>query len=102
MTSNVGSALAAKPGVGFTARGEAFDADRMRELVEKSFRPEFVNRIDRPIVVFRPFNRRLAGWDFVYPLSAARGGTAFQRIVERCVADPQERSRIIDSTGKVD
>jgi ATP-dependent Clp protease ATP-binding subunit ClpC len=56
MTSNVGSALAAKPGLGFAARSETFDANRMRDLVDKSFRPEFVNRIDR-IVVFQPFER---------------------------------------------
>ena len=56
MTSNAGSALATKAGVGFSADADSFDAKRVLETVNKTFRPEFRNRIDR-IVVFRPFER---------------------------------------------
>jgi len=56
MTSNTGSALALKPGVGFGAQTETFDRSRLLETVEKTFPPEFRNRIDR-IVAFHPFGR---------------------------------------------
>ena len=58
-------------------------------------------RLGPPLITFwRPFNRRLAGWDFIYPLTVMRSSAEFQRIVERCMADPAERSRIIDVTEK--
>jgi ATP-dependent Clp protease ATP-binding subunit ClpC len=56
MTSNAGSALAFKPRIGFGAEHEAFDHSRLLETVERTFPPEFRNRIDR-IVVFGPFGR---------------------------------------------
>jgi ATP-dependent Clp protease ATP-binding subunit ClpC len=72
MTSNIGSAVAQKPGVGFSSRAPEFDAERMRETVSSAFRPEFVNRIDR-IVVFRPFEREQVDALLEKELAAAVG-----------------------------
>jgi ATP-dependent Clp protease ATP-binding subunit ClpC len=64
MTSNVGASELVKEDIGFgsKAKGEVTDEDvrenrerSMKEL-EKHFRPEFINRIDR-ICVFRPLSR---------------------------------------------
>jgi len=56
MTSNVGSALQSAPGVGFDSRLEPFRAGDVERALRRTFRPEFLNRIDR-IVVFQPFER---------------------------------------------
>jgi ATP-dependent Clp protease ATP-binding subunit ClpC len=56
LTSNVGSAVAHRPSVGFQAEHGRFRADLVDRELKRSFRPEFLNRIDR-IVVFRPFQR---------------------------------------------
>ncbi len=56
LTSNVGSPLAQMPRVGFDPASRSFSAAGVERAVRASFRPEFVNRLDR-IVVFRPFER---------------------------------------------
>jgi ATP-dependent Clp protease ATP-binding subunit ClpC len=57
MTSNVGSSLATKRSIGFGSSADGrFDPSRFEEALRLSFRPEFLNRIDR-IVVFSPFER---------------------------------------------
>ena len=56
MTSNVGSALQSGPGVGFDSRVEPFRPGDVDRALRRTFRPEFLNRIDR-IVVFQPFER---------------------------------------------
>ena len=56
LTSNVGSAIATRAGVGFGSSPDPFRAETVTRALERSFRPEFRNRIDR-IVVFRPFER---------------------------------------------
>jgi len=56
LTSNAGSALATKAGVGFAADAHTFDRSRILETINRTFRPEFRNRIDR-IVMFKPFER---------------------------------------------
>ena len=56
LTSNIGSAIAAANPVGFDRTKEGFVATRIEEAVSKSFRPEFLNRIDR-VIVFKPFKR---------------------------------------------
>ena len=56
ITSNIGSAVAVKPKVGFSAAEGGFDRSQILGAVTQSFRPEFRNRIDR-IVVFEPFAR---------------------------------------------
>ncbi len=56
LTSNVGSPLARGPSVGFEPPEQSFSSAGVERAVRASFRPEFVNRLDR-IVVFRPFER---------------------------------------------
>jgi ATP-dependent Clp protease ATP-binding subunit ClpC len=56
LTSNVGSSIATRPGVGFDSSPTPFRSESVARALEKSFRPEFLNRIDRT-VVFRPFER---------------------------------------------
>jgi ATP-dependent Clp protease ATP-binding subunit ClpC len=56
LTSNVGSSIATRPGVGFDSSPTPFRPETVTRALEKSFRPEFLNRIDRT-VVFRPFER---------------------------------------------
>ncbi len=65
MTSNVGAAQLAEPDIGFSSKkhGEVTDDDvadtrsRLTRELEKFFRPEFINRIDK-IAVFKPLSRR--------------------------------------------
>jgi ATP-dependent Clp protease ATP-binding subunit ClpC len=57
LTSNVGSAIVRGSALGFERRADQpFSPDRIERVVQQSFRPEFLNRIDR-VVVFRPFAR---------------------------------------------
>jgi ATP-dependent Clp protease ATP-binding subunit ClpC len=56
LTSNVGSAISIRRGVGFANEPEPFRPDKVLDELKRSFRPEFLNRIDR-VVVFRPFER---------------------------------------------
>ncbi len=58
LTSNLGSAIPRGPGLGFTGRSGEFDAATVTKSVERWFRPEFLNRIDR-IVVFQPLGREI-------------------------------------------
>jgi ATP-dependent Clp protease ATP-binding subunit ClpC len=58
LTSNLGSAIPRGPGLGFTGRAGEFDAATVTKSVERWFRPELLNRIDR-IVVFRPLGREI-------------------------------------------
>ncbi|MDX6572181.1 MAG: ATP-dependent Clp protease ATP-binding subunit ClpC, partial [Gaiellales bacterium] len=56
LTSNLGSAIATGARVGFDRTAEGFRPERVEKAVRTSFRPEFLNRIDR-VIVFRPFER---------------------------------------------
>ncbi len=56
LTSNIGSSIATRAGVGFDPTADPFRPESVTRALESSFRPEFRNRIDR-IVVFRPFER---------------------------------------------
>jgi ATP-dependent Clp protease ATP-binding subunit ClpC len=56
LTSNVGSPLLRGPGVGFEPGERSFSSAGIERAIRKSFRPEFLNRLDR-VVVFRPFER---------------------------------------------
>ena len=58
LTSNLGSAIPTGPGLGFAGQSGAFDPAGVIKSVERSFRPEFLNRLDR-IVVFRPLGREI-------------------------------------------
>lgn len=57
MTSNLGAADAHGAGLGFgTASHVRFEPSTIRRTLEGTFRPEFLNRIDR-VVLFRPLSR---------------------------------------------
>ena len=56
LTSNLGSTISNEAGVGFTStRGDFSSLDVMR-TVNRTFRREFINRLDR-VIVFRPLGR---------------------------------------------
>jgi ATP-dependent Clp protease ATP-binding subunit ClpC len=56
LTSNVGSSISIRKGVGFASEPAPFRPKKVLDELKRSFRPEFLNRIDR-VVVFRPFER---------------------------------------------
>ena len=56
LTSNIGAPLAQGPSVGFEPADRRFTSAGIERAVQSSFRPEFLNRLDR-VVVFRPFER---------------------------------------------
>ena len=58
LTSNLGGQAAARAGLGFDQDGRGFQAGAVDRAVERAFRPEFLNRLDR-VVVFRPFSREV-------------------------------------------
>ena len=56
LTSNVGSAIAGGPGLGFDPGEAGFSETAAERALRTTFRPELLNRIDR-VVMFRPFER---------------------------------------------
>ncbi len=57
MTSNVGTALASKGGMGFGASDATTPEEHTyRAALKKFFRPEFLNRLDE-VIIFRPLGR---------------------------------------------
>ena len=56
MTSNIGAAIQTTGRAGFSDSGPAFHAASVGKALEREFRKEFINRIDR-VVVFRPLTR---------------------------------------------
>jgi ATP-dependent Clp protease ATP-binding subunit ClpC len=56
LTSNLGASVPRGAPFGFGRTSEPFRVDAVREAARRSFRPEFVNRLDE-IVVFRPLGR---------------------------------------------
>ncbi len=58
MTSNLGATLHRDSGLGFVPGMANFSTDQVSAAIGNTFRPEFVNRIDR-VIVFRPLSRTL-------------------------------------------
>jgi ATP-dependent Clp protease ATP-binding subunit ClpC len=58
LTSNLGAASHRSSGIGFSPSQDLFTEQQVLTAVERAFRPEFVNRLDR-IVVFKPLSRAL-------------------------------------------
>ncbi len=58
MTSNLGGAVAAGPGLGFGSSGASFSSEEAHRALGRFFRRELLNRIDR-VVVFRPLPREV-------------------------------------------
>jgi ATP-dependent Clp protease ATP-binding subunit ClpC len=56
MTSNIGATAHEGGGVGFVSGKDRFAGQQIMRAVAKSFRPEFVNRLDK-VIVFQPLNR---------------------------------------------
>jgi ATP-dependent Clp protease ATP-binding subunit ClpC len=56
LTSNLGATAHESAGVGFTPRADEFSNAQVLRAVSQSFRPEFVNRLDK-VIVFRPLTR---------------------------------------------
>jgi ATP-dependent Clp protease ATP-binding subunit ClpC len=56
LTSNLGSRGGFEASVGFDRTGADFSETEVRKAIATTFRPEFINRLDR-IVVFRPLGR---------------------------------------------
>jgi len=56
LTSNLGATIASEAGIGFTSTSGEFSAGDVLRTVNRTFRREFVNRLDR-VVVFRPLSR---------------------------------------------
>ena len=58
LTSNLGATTHRGGGLGFRPDADAFVADQVLRTVGQTFRPEFVNRLDK-IIVFQPLSREL-------------------------------------------
>jgi ATP-dependent Clp protease ATP-binding subunit ClpC len=56
LTSNLGSTIRQDAGPGFVAQDHGLSDDKVHKAILQSFRPEFINRLDR-IIVFRPLTR---------------------------------------------
>jgi ATP-dependent Clp protease ATP-binding subunit ClpC len=58
LTSNLGATLHQGRALGFVSGTSSFAPDQVLRTVTQTFRPEFVNRLDR-VIVFRPLSRDL-------------------------------------------
>ncbi len=58
LTSNLGAKIPSGISMGFGARSQEFDAEEVKRAVDKAFRPEFINRLDR-VIIFKPLSRDL-------------------------------------------
>ena len=58
LTSNIGAKISAQAGLGFTSKAGDFSKSDVLDEIQKAFRPEFVNRLDR-VVVFNPLSREV-------------------------------------------
>ncbi|MEM1176396.1 MAG: AAA family ATPase [Pseudomonadota bacterium] len=56
LTSNLGATISNEAGIGFTSKSGGFSSDDVMRVVNRTFRREFVNRLDR-VVVFNPLSR---------------------------------------------
>jgi ATP-dependent Clp protease ATP-binding subunit ClpC len=57
LTSNLGATIANEAGIGFTSTSGGFSAQDVMRVVNRTFRREFLNRLDR-VVVFQPLGRK--------------------------------------------
>ncbi len=56
LTSNLGSMIQTGEGLGFTPQETSFSLSGVTQAISSTFRPEFINRLDR-VIVFRPLSR---------------------------------------------
>jgi ATP-dependent Clp protease ATP-binding subunit ClpC len=77
LTSNLGAADHRGGSLGFTDRAGAFSDAQVLRVIGNTFRPEFVNRLDR-VVVFRPLARSVMRDILRKELSAVLGRRGFR------------------------
>jgi ATP-dependent Clp protease ATP-binding subunit ClpC len=70
LTSNLGGAIPSGLSLGFSKEHEGFRAGTVTRTIEKAFRKEFLNRLDR-VVIFRPLNREVMRQILQREMSAA-------------------------------
>ncbi|MDR6293713.1 ATP-dependent Clp protease ATP-binding subunit ClpC [Inquilinus ginsengisoli] len=58
LTSNLGATAHRRQSFGFLSNPQAYGEDQVLTTIGRTFRPEFVNRLDK-IIVFRPLSREL-------------------------------------------
>jgi len=58
LTTNLGATSHRSSGLGFSPAVDAFSGDQVLRAVGQTFRPEFLNRLDK-VIVFRPLTRDL-------------------------------------------
>ena len=58
LTSNLGASAHQGAGIGFGQRAGGFTDDQVLKTIGQTFRPEFINRLDK-VVVFQPLSREL-------------------------------------------
>lgn len=58
LTSNLGATISNEAGIGFTSTSGGFSSSDVLKAVNRTFRREFINRLDR-VVVFRPLSREV-------------------------------------------
>jgi len=58
LTSNLGATAHRRQSFGFLSNPQAYGEDQVLTTIGQTFRPEFVNRLDK-IIVFRPLSREL-------------------------------------------
>ena len=58
LTSNLGATISNEAGIGFVGTAGQFSSAEVMRVVNRTFRREFINRLDR-VVVFRPLSREI-------------------------------------------
>lgn len=58
LTSNLGATSHRSSGMGFSPSKDAYSDEQVQKAISRTFRPEFVNRLDK-VVVFKPLSREM-------------------------------------------
>ncbi|MDX1648029.1 MAG: AAA family ATPase [Longimicrobiales bacterium] len=58
LTSNLGATISNETGIGFVEKAGQFSSTEVMRAVSRTFRKEFVNRLDR-VVIFKPLSREV-------------------------------------------
>ncbi len=58
LTSNLGATISNEAGIGFVGKAGQFSPNEVMRTVNRTFRREFINRLDK-VVVFRPLSRQV-------------------------------------------
>lgn len=77
LTSNLGATIRHDDGLGFVSRRGGFDRGQVERAIQQSFRPEFVNRLDR-VVIFNPLTRTVMREILEKELRAVLGRRGFR------------------------